>query len=170
MDEGQISVALPKGALALVVAFLNFVGDVFLLTVSYVARVFTPPFELRELVMQMAFVGASSVPIVAVTAVFSGAVLSLYSALLLVKFGVGSLTGGAVGLACARELAPVLSGMMVAARCGSAMAAQIGSMKVTEQIDALRALAVSPISYLVVPRVTASLVMLPILCLLAMYS
>lgn len=162
--------AIASRGLAPVLGFLGFVGDLSLLFFSYVGRLFRGPHEVAELVNQMAFVGAASVPIVAVTAAFSGAVLSLYSALLLVKFNVGSLTGGAVGLAVTRELAPVLAGIMVAARAGSAMAAQIGSMKVTEQVDALRALAVSPVSYLVVPRVTACLFMLPVLCLVGMYA
>jgi phospholipid/cholesterol/gamma-HCH transport system permease protein len=170
MDQGYSQLSLARRGLAPVVGFLSFVGDSGLLVCRYAGRLIGGPYEVRELVQQMAFVGAASVPIVAVTSAFSGAVLSLYSSLLLVQFGVGSLTGGAVGLAMTRELAPVLAGIMVAARCGSAMAAQIGSMKVTEQIDALRALAVSPIGYLVVPRVTACLLMLPVLCLLGMYA
>ncbi len=172
MTSGETTVARATSAktLAPLLGFLEFVGDITLLTGQYFARLFAPPYEFRELVMQMAFIGVASVPIVAVTAGFTGAVLSLYTTQLLTTYGVGSLAGGAVGLAMTRELGPVLAGIMVAARCGSAMAAQIGSMKVTEQIDALRALAVSPINYLVVPRVSASLIMLPVLCLIGMYS
>lgn len=149
---------------------LTFVGEVALLLVDFFRRLFRPPFELKETIGQMAFIGAASVPIVALTTFSSGAVLSLYSADLLVRYGASSLAGATVGLALTREIAPVLAGIMVAARCGSAMAAQIGSMAVTEQIDALRALNVHPTNYLVVPRVIAGVTMLPVLCMVGIYS
>lgn len=149
---------------------LTFVGEVVLLLVDFFRRLFRPPFELKETIGQMAFIGAASVPIVALTTFSSGAVLSLYSADLLVRYGASSLAGATVGLALCREIAPVLAGIMVAARCGSAMAAQIGSMAVTEQIDALRALNVHPTNYLVVPRVIAGVTMLPVLCMVGIYS
>ncbi|GMV37205.1 MAG: hypothetical protein AMXMBFR61_17130 [Fimbriimonadales bacterium] len=170
MSRAASQLAIVAKGASPIKGFLEFVGDLTLLTGRTVWWALRPPYEIGELMLQMAFVGVASVPIVVVTSAFSGAVLSLYSSLLLVKFNVGSLTGGAVGLAVTRELAPVLAGIMVAARCGSAMAAQIGSMKVTEQVDALRALSVSPIGYLVVPRVFASVLMLPVLCLLGMYG
>jgi phospholipid/cholesterol/gamma-HCH transport system permease protein len=87
-----------------------------------------------------------------------------------VKYGASSLAGGTVGLAVCREIAPVLAGIMVAARCGSAMAAQIGTMAVTEQIDALRALSVHPTNYLVIPRIIATVIMLPVLCIIGVYA
>ncbi|NUL82994.1 MAG: ABC transporter permease [Armatimonadetes bacterium] len=149
---------------------LAFVGEVASLFLSTVRSVLTGKIEFKETIRQMAFIGVASIPIVAITAAFSGAVLALYSATLLVKYGVGSLAGGAVGLSVAREIAPVLTSIMVSARCGSAIAAHIASMKVTEQIDALRALAVSPISYLVVPRTLAALIMVPALCTVANFS
>ena len=149
---------------------LKFVGEcTFLL--GYVARrVFRPPFEHRELLQQMSFIGASSVPIVVLTTFSSGAVIALYLAKTLVQYGASSLAGAAVGLSVVRELAPVLVGIMVAARCGSAMSAQIGTMAVTEQIDALRSLNVHPVNYLVIPRLFASVVMVPALGLIGMYS
>ncbi len=149
---------------------LTFVGEVALLFFDSVRRLFKRPFETQELVGQMAFIGASSVPIVALTTFSSGAVLSLYSANLLVKYGAANLAGATVGLALTREIAPVLAGIMVAARCGSAMAAQIGSMAVTEQIDALRSLHVHPTNYLVIPRVVACVTMLPVLCMVGIFS
>jgi phospholipid/cholesterol/gamma-HCH transport system permease protein len=118
----------------------------------------------------MSFIGVASIPIVALTTFASGAVLSLYSAELLVRFGATNLAGAAVGLAVTREIAPVLAGIMVASRAGSAMAAQVGSMAVTEQIDALRSLSVDPTKYLVLPRLIASVTMQPVLCLIGVYS
>lgn len=128
------------------------------------------PVETNEWVNQMAFVGVNSIPIVALTTMFSGAVLALYSSDMLMRYGAGSLTGSLVGLAVTREVAPVLAGIMVAARCGSSMAAQIGQMAVTEQVDALRSLNVQPINYLVVPRLVACVLGLPILCLIGCYA
>ena len=118
----------------------------------------------------MAFVGVNSVPIVALTTFFSGSVLALYTADVLVRYGATSLAGGTIGLSVTREIAPVLAGIMVAARCGSAMAAQIGTMQVTEQVDALRALNVDPVQYLVVPRLIASVIMVPVLTMVGMYA
>jgi len=104
---------------------------------------------------------------VLITVAFSGAVLSLYMSQLVVKWGLGGYTGAVVGISLAREIGPVLTSVVVAARAGSAIAAELGSMKVTEQIDALRALAVSPVQYLVVPRLLAGIVMLPVLAVFA---
>ena len=115
----------------------------------------------------MAFIGVASLPIVLITVAFSGAVLALYMAKLVVGWGIGSYTGAVVGLSIVREIAPVLTSVVVAARSGSAIGAEIGSMKVTEQIDALRSLAVSPVQYLVAPRLIAGVVMLPVLTVFA---
>lgn len=133
-------------------------------------RLFAKPFEGAETVNQMAFIGAASVPIVVLTNFFSGAVLSLYITLFLNRYGAGPFVGGTLGLAVTRELGPVLAGIMVAARCGSAMAAQIGTMAVTEQIDALKMLSVHPTNYLVIPRIIAGVLMVPILALVGIYA
>jgi phospholipid/cholesterol/gamma-HCH transport system permease protein len=159
-----------KVPVRLVYESLTFVGEVWLLFWDVLRRMFRRPFEFGETLNQMAFIGAASVPIVALTTFSSGAVLSLYSADLLVRYGASNLAGAAVGLAVCREIAPVLAGIMVAARCGSAMAAQIGSMAVTEQIDALRSLNVHPTNYLVVPRVLAGITMVPVLCMIGIVS
>jgi phospholipid/cholesterol/gamma-HCH transport system permease protein len=132
--------------------------------------VFKEPFEWHETLNQMAFIGVASVPIVLLTSFFSGAVISLYLTSFLQQYGATSFVGATVGLTVTRELGPVVAGIMVSARCGSAMAAQIGSMSVTEQIDALRMLSVHPTSYLVVPRLVAGLLMLPMLALVAIWS
>ncbi len=152
------------------IAAVEFVGECTLIVWDAFRRLFARPFEWRETLAQMAFIGVSSVPIVALTSFFSGAVLALYGAEFLVRFGAGSLAGATVGLSMTREIAPVLAGIMVAGRCGSAMAAQIGSMAVTEQIDALRMLSVHPTNYLVIPRILAGVLMLPVLALVGMYT
>ncbi|MCS7308750.1 MAG: ABC transporter permease [Armatimonadetes bacterium] len=144
-----------------------FVGDIGILFAQAIGYLLRWRWEARETLLQMALIGAQAVPMVVITSGFTGAVLALYSAKLMLQFGVGSLAGGAVALAMARELGPVVTGVVVAARSASAIAAEIGSMKVTEQIDALRALAVPPVQYLVVPRLVACVTMLPVLGVLA---
>jgi phospholipid/cholesterol/gamma-HCH transport system permease protein len=148
--------------------FFEFVGEVAILFATAMRRLFSRPFESREVVDQMAFVGMNSVPIVAMTGFSSGAVLSLYLSKFLVEYGATAFVGGTVGLTVTREIGPVLAGIMVAARCGSAMAAQLGTMAVTEQIDALKMLSVHPSNYLVIPRMLAGLVMVPMLALICM--
>ncbi len=123
--------------------------------------------DLRDLTEQMASLGVNSVAIALLTSSTSGAVLALYFAPFLKQYGAEGFTGAVVALAISRELGPVLTGVVVAARAGSAIAAELGTMKVTEQIDALRALAVSPIQYLVVPRILAAVIMVPLVCALA---
>jgi len=164
------TLALLRSIFGALVALLTFVGECAILLGDSVKRLFTRPHETGEVVNQMAFIGVMSVPIVVLTTFFSGAVLAQYSAEILIRYGASTLAGATVGMAVVREIGPVLAGIMVAARCGSAMAAQIGSMAVTEQIDALRALSVPPINYLVIPRLVASVVMLPVLALVGMYS
>lgn len=164
------AVATVDSLFAPVLATFTFVGEIAILLGDTVRRIFLPPYEVKETLNQMAFIGVASVPLVALTNFFSGAVLALYSTEFLNKYGGSSFVGATVALAMAREIGPVLVGLMVAARCGSAMAAQIAQMQVTEQIDALRMLSVNPTSYLVIPRVLAGITMLPVLALVGMYS
>ncbi len=121
--------------------------------------------ELSETFEQMVVVGVNSLPVALVTAMFTGMVLALQTGMTLEEkmAGVSQYLGGMVSLSMLRELGPVLTALIVAGRVGSAMAAEIGTMRVTEQIDALETLATNPIKYLVVPRVIAGLVMLPVL-------
>ena len=147
--------------------FFEFIGESFLLLGQAARFIFKGAINVRDTMDQMAFIGVASLPIVVVTVAFSGAVLALYMSQIVVRWGLGSYTGGVVGVSITREIAPVLTAVVVAARAGSAIAAEVGSMKVTEQIDALRALAVSPVQYLVVPRLLAAIVMLPVLTILA---
>jgi phospholipid/cholesterol/gamma-HCH transport system permease protein len=124
---------------------------------------FRPPIQGRELLKQMQEVGVRSFPVVIITAAFTGMVLALQSYTGFKRFGAETMVGTVVALSVMRELGPVLTGLMVSGRVGSAMAAELGTMRVTEQIDALSTLATNPIKYLIVPRFLAGLVMLPIL-------
>lgn len=153
-----------------ITSFLTFVGESWLILIDAVKRLPRRPFEFAETVNQMAFIGVASVPIVMLTGGASGAVLSLYLSQFMLQYGVPQFVGGTVGLSVTREIGPVLAGIMVAARCGSAMAAQMGTMNVTEQVDALKMLSVNPTNYLVIPRVLACITMVPILALIGMWS
>ena len=128
-----------------------------------VARSLTPPYRWRLLLQQMEFVGFGSIFIVLLTGFFTGAFFTLQSAQAFARVGMESMVGSTVLLAVARELAPVLTSLMVTGRVGSAMATELGTMRVTEQIDAMEVMAVDPINYLVVPRVIAGAVMVPCL-------
>lgn len=119
------------------------------------------------LVRQMAHLGADSLPIVLLTMLFTGMVMTVQTGHEFVKYGAQSSVGGLVAVAMGRELSPVLTGVVFAGRVGAAITAEIGSMKVTEQIDALRVMAVNPIAYLVVPRMLACMFMLPVLVIFA---
>ena len=121
----------------------------------------------RHVLQQMVHLGVDSLPIVLLTILFTGMVMTLQTANEFIKYGAQSSVGGIVAISMLRELAPVLTGVVVSGRVGAAIAAEIGSMKVTEQIDALRVMAVNPIQYLVVPRLLACLIMLPILVIFA---
>lgn len=148
--------------------FFTFVGGVSILLSRALVYIFRGAVDARDTLNQMSVIGVASLPIVLITVTFSGMVLALYSAQTLVSYGFGGqFVGGGLGLSIAREIGPVLTAVVVAARAGSAMAAEIGSMKVTEQVDALRALAVDPVQYLVVPRFLAALVMLPVITVIA---
>ncbi len=125
-----------------------------------------PPFEIDEWFRQMVRVGVESVPVVFLTTMFTGMVFALETYNGFHRVHAESYVGSAVALAMLRELSPVLVGLMVTGRVGSSMAAEIGTMRVTEQIDALKALATEPVQYLFVPRVIAGIIMLPFLVIL----
>ena len=131
-----------------------------------VAWIFRPPWEIREWLRQMVRVGWDSMPVVFLTTMFTGMVLALQTYQGFQRVHAEQFVASVVALAMLRELSPVLVGLMVTGRVGSSMAAEIGTMRVTEQLDALKALATEPIQYLFVPRVIAGVVMLPFLCIL----
>jgi phospholipid/cholesterol/gamma-HCH transport system permease protein len=136
--------------------FIQMVGRVF----AWTPR---PPYDWRELFRQMVKVGVNSTPVVLLTTLFTGMVLALQTFTVLRRFNAESFVGSLVALSMVRELSSVLSGLIVAGRAGSAMGAELGTMRVTEQIDALEVMATDPVHYLVVPRVWASTIMLPLL-------
>ncbi len=149
----------------LIVRALDDLGRFFYIMASSVMWTFRRPFDGTELMRQMVRVGWDSIPVVFLTCLFTGMVLALQTFRGFERFHAEGFVGSVVALSLTRELAPVLTGLMVAGRVGSAMAAELGTMRVTEQIDALYAMATEPIHYLVVPRVNASILMLPILAL-----
>jgi phospholipid/cholesterol/gamma-HCH transport system permease protein len=125
-----------------------------------------PPYDVPEHFRQMVRVGVDSIPVVFLTTLFTGMVLALQTFNGFKRFHAESLVGSVVALSLTRELAPVLTALMVTGRVGSSMAAELGTMRVTEQIDALTALGTEPVQYLVVPRVAASVLMMPLLVIL----
>jgi phospholipid/cholesterol/gamma-HCH transport system permease protein len=125
-----------------------------------------PPFRLVNLFFQLDFVGVGSVFIVLLTGLFTGMVFANQSARAFAMFDAQSLVGPTVALVLTRELAPVFSALMMTMRAGSAMCTELGTMRVTEQVDALETMAVNPVQYLLVPRVLAGLFMVPVLTLL----
>ncbi len=135
-------------------------GGIVLLLRDSVATLFSTPLRWSSTIDQMNRIGVTSLPLVFLTALFTGMVLSLQSAYQLRLFAAQQFTSDLVALSMTRELGPVLTAMVVAGRVGASIAAEIGTMKVTEQIDALRALAVDPVRYLVVPRLVAGFFML----------
>jgi phospholipid/cholesterol/gamma-HCH transport system permease protein len=145
---------------------LDDLGRFFYIMSSSVLWTFRRPFDGGELLRQMVRVGWDSVPVVFLTCLFTGMVLALQTFRGFERFHAEGFVGSVVALSLTRELAPVLTGLMVAGRIGSAMAAELGTMRVTEQIDALYAMATEPIHYLVVPRVNASILMLPVLTMM----
>lgn len=142
------------------------VQDYFTLAWNAVRFIFVRPFYGSDLVAQMDAIGVGSLGIVLLTGFFTGMVLALQSAVQLQTFGASIYVGRLVSASMIRELGPVLAGLMVAGRVGSGIAAQLGSMRVTEQIDALNTLGTDPIKKLVTPRVLAALIMLPVLTII----
>lgn len=143
------------------------IGRLALLQIHTIHWMFRSPFRFRLLIKQMEEIGVNSIPVVVVTALSTGMVLALQSHIGFKRFNAETLVGTVVALSMTRELGPVLTGLIVAGRAGSSMAAEIGTMRVTEQIDALVTLATNPVHYLVVPRFIAGLIMLPILTICA---
>jgi phospholipid/cholesterol/gamma-HCH transport system permease protein len=122
-----------------------------------------PPYRWAQLLIALEFVGAGSTFIVALVGIFTGMAFTLSTIVAFRQFSAEGLVGGVVALALARELAPVLASVVVTARAGSTMASELGNMRVTEQIDAITTMGVSPVQYLIVPRVVAGTLMLPLL-------
>lgn len=157
---------LGRAVLTLFHAFLlgiDQTGRILLFLAEVLRQAFSPPIRWKLTVQQIQFIGVGSLFIVVLTGAFTGMVFGLQSGRAFALFQAETLTGAVASIAIARELSPVLAALMVTARAGSSMAAQIGTMQVTQQVDALVAMAINPINYLIVPRVIASVLVLPLL-------
>jgi phospholipid/cholesterol/gamma-HCH transport system permease protein len=139
-------------------------GRMMVFLLSTIVWMVRPPFRLLQVLKQIHFIGVKSLFVIVLTGAFTGMVLGLQGYYSLRKFGAEGLLGSAVALSIIRELGPVLSALMVTGRAGSAMTAEIGIMRITEQIDALDTMAVNPMQYLIAPKVLASVLVMPMLC------
>lgn len=151
----------------IVIAFIFSAGRLGLFFTETVGKTFQPPWYWSQVGKQFLKIGYFSLPVVGLTAIFTGMVLALQSYTGFSRFSAEGAVATVVVLSMTRELGPVLAGLMVAGRVGASMAAEIGTMRVTEQIDALTTLSTNPIQYLVVPRLIAGILMLPVLVLIA---
>ena len=147
--------------------FLEEIGRFFLLLWRVLAWTPRPPYDWRQFFRQLLQVGVRSMPVVLLTAMFTGMVMALQTFSVLARFHAEGFVASIVSLSMVRELSCVIGGLILAGRCGSAMGAELGTMRVTEQIDALEALATDPIQYLVVPRVWATTLAMPLLVILS---
>jgi len=148
-----------------VLGILDDLGATILLLVRAIIWLVRPPFRVAQLLVAIEFIGAGSLFITALVGMFTGMAFTVSTILGFRQFSAEGMVGGVVALALARELAPVLTGVVVTARAGSTMASELGNMRVTEQIDAITTMGVSPIQYLVVPRILATTLVLPLLAL-----
>ncbi|HVH40966.1 MAG TPA: ABC transporter permease [Labilithrix sp.] len=146
-------------------ALLDDIGGTALLFGQSLTWLVRPPLRIAQLLNAIEFIGAGSLFIAGLVGMFTGMAFTLSSIIGFRQFGAEGMVGGVVALALARELAPVLAAVVVTARAGSTMASELGNLRVTEQIDAITTMGVSPIQYLVVPRIVATLVTLPLLAL-----
>jgi phospholipid/cholesterol/gamma-HCH transport system permease protein len=149
------------------IAALRTLGDVAIFAAVAVSHLVRPPFQLRQFGRHFVEIAYFSLPVVALTALFTGMVLALQSYTGFARFNAESAIASVVILSVTRELGPVLAGLMVAGRIGAAMAAEIGTMRVTDQIDALTTLSTDPMKYLVAPRLLAATLAMPLLVLVA---
>ncbi|HWP09161.1 MAG TPA: ABC transporter permease [Polyangiaceae bacterium] len=147
-------------------AGLDRLGAILMLTSQTLAWLIRPPFRIAQLFLAMDFIGVKSTFIVGLTGTFSGMVLALQTVHSLRNFSAEGVVGSIVAVSLCREISPVFAALMVTARAGSAMAAELGNMRVTEQIDAITTMGVSPVQYLLSPRLLAAVLMLPLLFVL----
>lgn len=152
---------------AAVLGMVEYLGELAMFAVTGISHVFRPPYYPRQIGRAFMEIGFFSLPVVALTALFTGMVLALQSYTGFSRFGAESAIASVVVLSVTRELGPVLAGLMVSGRAGAAMAAELGTMRVTDQIDALSTLSTDPMKYLVTPRLLAGAIALPVLVLLA---
>src|SRR5580704_11597505 len=156
-----------NAALESIAQFFEWFGDLGVFCWRLVRRAMTPPYEIRELIRQLDAVGAKSLPLVALAGAATGVVLSLETSNSLARFGAKSMLPEVIVFSIIKESGPVITGLVVSGRVGAGIGAELGSMKVSEQIDAMEASAVDPYRYLVATRVLACILMMPLLTLAA---
>lgn len=167
MDDKGFFMRLLEDVGLAVAHFVEEMGRIMVFFIETLLWIFRPPLHLRNIFKQMEEIGVNSVGVVIIMASFTGMVLALQSYTGFKRFNAESLVGTVVALSMTRELGPVLTGLIVAGRAGASMAAELGTMRVTEQIDALATMATNPIKYLTVPRVIAGFIMLPLLTIIS---
>ena len=167
MDNKGFFMRLLEDVGLAVAHFVEEMGRIMVFFIETFLWIFRPPLNLRNIFKQMEEIGVNSVGVVIIMASFTGMVLALQSYTGFKRFNAESLVGTVVALSMTRELGPVLTGLIVAGRAGASMAAELGTMRVTEQIDALATMATNPIKYLTVPRVIAGFIMLPLLTIIS---
>lgn len=145
------------------ICFLREMGRMLIFLSHSLYLAFQPPFRIRLIIKEMLFIGVHSLFVILLTASFTGFVLGLQGFYTLRQFGSEALLGSAVALSLIRELGPVLGALMVTARAGSAMTAELGIMKISEQIDALDVMTINPVKYLIRPKIVAAILVLPLL-------
>ena len=149
------------------IKFFEEVGKATLLTLWAIYFLFRKPPKIKHFLNQLVYVGAETTPVVIITSLFSGGVIALQTYSTFHKFNAEYLIGAVVALSTGRELGPVLTSLMVVARVGSAMTASIGTMRITQQIDALEVMAINPISFLITPRIFATTLGVPMLTVIS---
>lgn len=146
-----------------IINLIESLGRIVLFFLIGVIHIFSRPFQFNKILEQTLFIGSKSIFVIALTGLFTGMVLGLQGYYSLIKFGSEAALGSAVSLTLIRELGPVFTAIMVTARAGSAMAAEIGVMRISEQIDALKTMHINPIRFLFTPRIVASIISFPLL-------
>lgn len=163
MDD-NISIKNPFALLGrLVIQLVQWLGRAFVFFIQGFVSIFFPPVQLAKILDQIHFIGMKSVFVIILTGAFTGMVLGLQGYYTLVKFGSEGVLGAAVALSLIREMGPVMTAIMVIGRAGSAMAAEIGIMRISEQIDALETMSIDPIRFIFSPRIVAVIISFPIL-------
>jgi len=147
--------------------FFSEVGDILMFTGQVIWQFFTSPFEYKELVRQGYYIGNKTLPLISVTAFIMGLVLTLQSRPVLVEFGAQSLLPGMISVSIVREIGPVITALLCAGKVSSGIGAELGAMKVTEQLDAMEVTGVKPLNYVVATRVLASTMLIPVLVIIA---
>jgi phospholipid/cholesterol/gamma-HCH transport system permease protein len=157
------SIAFLRAIGSLTLSLTRRLGQMFIFLMNAFYLIFVPPFKFRQLLKEIRFIGTSSIVVISLMGSFTGMVIGLQGYYTLKKVGSEAMLGPAVALSLIRELGPVLSALTITGRAGSALTAEIGIMRITEQIDALVSMALNPMRYLVIPKIVAAVIAFPLL-------